>query len=176
VARAGLAARVDVRQLALENLHDLAGPPFDGALSNFGGLNCVAHLPGVACALAAVLRPGAQVLLCVMGPWVPWEWCWYLLHGQPATAFRRLRTGGVRWRGVTVRYPSIRTLRRAFAPAFRLLRSSAVGVFVPPPYTELWATQHPRLLAVLNHWERRLEAWPPLPWLADHYVLELERV
>jgi ubiquinone/menaquinone biosynthesis C-methylase UbiE len=76
VARAGLTATVQVQQLALEHLHALDTPPFDGALSNFGGLNCVADLAGVGRALAARLHPGAVVLLCVMGPIVPWEWGW----------------------------------------------------------------------------------------------------
>jgi hypothetical protein len=38
-----------------------------------------------------------------------------------------------------------------------------------------WAEKHPRTLAWLNRWERRLETAPPMPWLADHYVLEMER-
>ena len=150
--------------------------PFDGAFSNFGGLNCVADLAAVASSLAARLRPGAPVLLCVMGPLVPWEWVWFLGKGKPADAFRRLRPGGVPWRGLTVRYPSIRALRRAFAPAFRALRVSAVGALLPPTYWEVWTTRrHPRLLSALASWERRLETVPPLPWLADHYLLELER-
>jgi SAM-dependent methyltransferase len=149
--------------------------PFDGALSNFGGLNCVADVRGVADGLANCLRPGGWALLCVMGPLVPWEWAWYLRRGQPAKAFRRLRRGGVVWRGLTIRYPSIGAVRRAFAPAFRLRRVSAVGALVPPSYAESWALRRGRLLERLGRWERRLAAWPPLPWLADHYLLELER-
>lgn len=175
VARAGLTVRVHVQQIALEDLHELDAPPFDGALSNFGGLNCVADLSGIGRALAARLRSGASAFLCVMGPVVPWEWAWYLCHGAAGPAFRRLQRGGAAWRGLTIRYPSIHTLRRSFAPAFWQCRASAIGVFLPPPYAESWAVKHPRLLALLNHWERRLEALPPLPWLADHYLLELER-
>ncbi len=157
-------------------LHSSFSTPFDGALSNFGGLNCVADLPGVAAGLAGCLRPGAMALLCVMGPLVPWEWAWYLRRGQPAKAFRRLRRGGVAWRGLTIRYPSIGALRRAFAPWFRMRRVSAVGALLPPSYVEEWAAQRPRLLDRLGRWERRAETWPPLPWLADHYLLELERL
>jgi hypothetical protein len=69
----------------------------------------------------------------------------------------------VAWRGLTIRYPSIRTLRRAFAPAFQLRHTSALGAVLPPPFAERWIVKHPRLLAFLNHWERRLEALPPLP-------------
>lgn len=176
VATAGLAGNVEVRRVALQDLDRLDASPLDGVVSNFGGLNCVGDWNGVARALARRLRPGAVAVLCVMGPLAPWEWVWFLARGKPGTAFRRLRAGGVEWSGLTVRYPSIRQLRRSFSPAFRPLRVSAVGALIPPPYTEKWAARHPRLLAVLNRWERRLEAAPPLPWLADHYVLELERV
>lgn len=177
--QAGLQETVAVQRLALEQIGDLqiAGRdvPFDGALSNFGGLNCVSDWRKVAIGLAGCLRPGAVALLCVMGPLCPWEWGWYLAHGKPGKAFRRLKREGTAWRGLTIRYPSLRTLCRAFAPEFRLLRASAVGLFVPPSYVEAWAARHPRLLTRLNAWERRVEAWPFAPALADHYLLELER-
>ncbi|MEA2559252.1 MAG: hypothetical protein QOH06_756 [Acidobacteriota bacterium] len=163
---------VEVRQLAVEELDRLDAPPFDGALSNFGGLNCVADLPAVGQALASRLRPGAIAVLCVMGPVVPWEWVWFRGRGK---AFRRLTPGGVEWRGLRVRYPSIRTLRRSLAPSFRMRRVAALGALLPPPYAEDWASRHPALIDRLDRWERRLETVSPLPWLADHYLMELER-
>ena len=174
VADARLEARVEVRQAAIEDLGEDGGE-YDGALSNFGALNCVADLPAAARGLASCLRPGAMAVLCVMGPLVPWEWAWFLFRGQAGEAFRRLRPGGVRWRGLEVRYPSIRVLRRAFEPAFRLRRVGAVGALLPPSYAEPWAVKHPRTVVRLDRWERRLETTPPLPWLADHYLAELER-
>jgi SAM-dependent methyltransferase len=175
VANAGLERLVDVARLGIEDLTQLRAGPFDGVLSNFGGLNCVDDLPSVARGLAAMLRPGARALLCVMGPAVPWEWVWFLAHGEPRKALRRLRRGGADWSGLTIRYPSIAETRRAFAPYFALRRVSAIGALVPPSYAEAWAARHPRLLAALDRWERRVEAVPPLAWLADHYLIELER-
>ena len=174
ITAAGLAERIETRQLAIEDLASLSGP-FDGAFSNFGGLNCVADLAGLGRTLSDRVRPGGAVLLCVMGPFVPWEWAGFLLRGELGKAFRRLRRGGVEWRGITVRYPTPAALRHAFAPAFRPLRLSAVGALLPPTEWEPWAVRHPRLLAVLSRWERRLETVPSLPWLSDHYLLELER-
>jgi SAM-dependent methyltransferase len=170
VAAAGLAERIETRRLAIEDLSSLSSP-FDGAFSNFGGLNCVADLAGLGRTLGNLVRPGGVVLLCVMGPLVPWEWLKFLLRGEIGKAFRRLRRGGVEWRGITVRYPPPAALRRAFAPAFRPLRLSAVGALLPPTEWEPWATRHPRLLSTLARWERRLETVPPLPWLSDHYLL-----
>jgi hypothetical protein len=127
-------------------------------------------------ALATKLRPGAVAILCIMGPAVPWEWGWFLAQGRPAAAFRRLRRAGVPWSGITVHYPSIAATRRAAAPEFRVLRVSAIGALLPPPYTEQRIGRYPRLIAALNRVERRFESWWPLPLLADHYVVELERV
>jgi SAM-dependent methyltransferase len=162
-------------QLAWEELDALDEGPFDGALSNFGGLNCVGDLRGAAQALAGKLRPGATAILCIMGPAVPWEWLWFLAHGKPAAAFRRLRRHGAEWSGITIHYPSIAKTRRAFAPEFTVLRASAVGALLPPPYTEKWMSRFPRSLAALDRLERRFETLAPLPMLADHYLLELAR-
>jgi SAM-dependent methyltransferase len=174
VEATGLENLIETRRLAIEDLTSLSGP-FDGAFSNFGGLNCLADLAGLGQSLGELVRPGGAVLLCVMGPFVPWEWAGFLLRGEIGKAFRRLRRGGVPWRGITVLYPTPAALRRAFAPAFRPVRLSAVGVLLPPTEWEPWARTHPRLLASLARWERRLDTVPPLPWIADHYLLELER-
>ena len=185
VARAGFADRVrvveaDVGTLrggrgALDEATGLAGVPFDGAFSDFGVLNCLDDLSGLGTGLAECLRPGARVLLCVMGPWVPWEWLWFLGRGEPARAFRRLRPGGTPWRGLTIRYPSIRRLARALAPELRLTDRRGVGIFLPPSYAEGWAMRHPAAVRRLAGVERRLASKAPFPWLADHHVTEYER-
>jgi SAM-dependent methyltransferase len=178
VARSGLGAAIEVRQAALDRLEELTPEwrgGLDGAFSNFGGLNCVTDLAPVSRALAALLKPGARVVLCVMGPLVPWEWAWFLARGRARRAFRRLARGGVPWRGTTVRYPSIRTTRRAFAAGFRLCRRGGLGVLLPPTYAAAWAARRPWLLELLDGWERRIETWPGVPWLGDHYLVELER-
>jgi SAM-dependent methyltransferase len=168
-------AAVEFRVLAWERLAWLDVPPFDGMLSNFGGLNCVADLHAAAEALAAALRPGAVAILCIMGPHVPWEWLWFLARGRPGSAFRRLRRD-CEWAGIALRYPSITTTVAAFAPRFRLLRAGAIGALLPPPYSEGALARYPRLLTTLERLERRLESRWPLPQLADHYLLELQRV
>ena len=184
IRQAGVEDKVALHPMKIEELTGGTFPfpeavpaaGFDGALSNFGGLNCVPDLTPVAAGLAGCLRPGAVAMLCLMGPFCPWEWGWYLRQGQPKKAFRRLRPGGVSWRGLTVSYPTIRAMRHAFAPHFRLLRAGAIGALLPPPYTEAWIAQHVRLLDILSRWERRLETLPALPALADHYLLEFERM
>ena len=176
-ATAGLSDLVSTRTLDAGRLDEteLAGP-FDGAFSNFGALNCVADLSIVSAGLARHVRSGGKVLLCLMGRYVPWEWGWYLARGDRKSAFRRLAPGGAEWRGLSIAYPPLREIRRLFAPGFRFVGARAIGVLVPPSYVEEWARRHPRLLAALDAAERRVEALPPFPSLADHVLVELERL
>lgn len=170
--------KIATQVLAIEELdclRDHAMAPFDGVLSNFGGLNCVPDLTNVSEHMAQIVRPGGTALFTVMGPWVPWEWAWYLARLNPAKAFRRLRKGGTNWRGMTITYPSIGELTRAFAPHFTVQGTAAIGAFIPPSYAENWATGRKRLLARLDRFERRFETSWPLPWLADHYLVRMER-
>jgi SAM-dependent methyltransferase len=172
-AEAAVSDRVTFAELAVESLDEALGR-FDGVLSNFGGLNMVESLPDVARRLASLTNAGGTVVLCVMGRWVPWEWGWYLLRAQPRTAFRRVK-GHAEWRGHTVRYPTIAELRRAFRPEFRLSRAAAVGALLPPSYANAWASRHPRVVRLLDRWERRWETRWPLPALGDHVLVELVR-
>lgn len=173
---AGLADLITIERMSIEALGDRGpGDQFDGVLSNFGGLNCVEDLPAVAAGLAKIVRPRGRVLLCIMGPMVPWEWAWFLAHRSPRQAFRRARRRGTQWRGLRIRYHSIGQTRRAFAPHFVQRRVAAIGALAPPPFAEEWARSHPKWLAALDRCERRLETLWPLPWLADHYLIELER-
>jgi len=166
---------VDARQLRAESIADLAAlGPFDGVLSNFGGLNCVGDLSEVFDGLAACVRPGGTALLCIMGPVVPWEWIWYLLHRQPRKAFRRLARV-TWWRGMPIRYPSVRSTRRLLKSAFEVDRVWALGALIPPSYAEGWVQRHPRAMASLARTERRIEQWPGIAQLADHYVVEVTR-
>ena len=174
----GLAARVETRVLSFDDLPASApglGGPFDGAFSDFGAVNCAGDLALLGRSLAGLLRPGAPLLLVVMGPFVPWEWAWGLAHGLPRQAFRRLTPGGVPWRGVTVRYPSPRSLRASLRPAFALRRLSALGALLPPTEAGAWLARRPALLDRLDRWGARVETRFPFPWLSDHYLAELVR-
>ena len=174
VAARGVSKLVETAKVGWEDLDALPEQCFDGALSDFGGLNCVHDLVSIAAPLARCLKPGSPVLLCVMGPLALWEWLWFGLRLQPSKAFRRLRRNP-QWRGIPLRYPSSSALARAFSRSFRVRRVSAIGILLPPCLESI-SQRYPRVIAALNRWERRLETVPPLPWLADHYLLELERL
>ncbi len=174
--------RVDFRVLATEEIAVLADQgPFDGAFSNFAGLNCVADLSKAASDLANLLAPGATVLLCMAGRSVAWEIVWYLGQGKLRKALRRFELGGTVGRlaeGVIVKvhYPTVRMMARVFAPEFRLVRLKGIGVAVPPSYLEPYARRFPRVLKALAVADRVLSRTPGFRVLADHILLEFQRV
>jgi 2-polyprenyl-3-methyl-5-hydroxy-6-metoxy-1,4-benzoquinol methylase len=157
---------VEVR--SAEELAQIGGP-FDGAISNFGALNCVKDLPGVARSLAALVRPGGSLAICILGRFCAWETLHYAVRFQFAKAFRRWNPAP--YQGITVHYQTVAELRAAFAPHFQLRRWTGIGLFVPPSYVKLPST----LVAVLAACDRLLARLPLLRALADHRLFLLVR-
>src|SRR5262249_59290481 len=79
----GLDHRITTEVLPIEKLSRFSGE-IDGAIADFGVLNCVAKLEAVASDLGRLVRPGGRVALCPMGRFCLWETVWYLLRGEPA--------------------------------------------------------------------------------------------
>jgi ubiquinone/menaquinone biosynthesis C-methylase UbiE len=172
--------RIDFRVLPNEQIGSLEGENvFDGAFSNFCGLNCVQDLPAVARELTRLVRPGAPVLLCMIGRLVPWEIAWFLARGEPRKALRRLRRNDFRASGpgsVCIHRPSVKDMERIMSPAFRLRRWSGVGIAVPPTYTENRARHFPRVIKGLAGIDRVIGGLPLFRRMADCVLLEFECV
>ena len=153
---------------------------FDGAFSNFGVLNCVPDLRKFANDLASVLKRRALVVLCLMGPCCAWEMAWSLMHGQRRRAFRRLTSHPIEARVgehgvISVRYPTVREMKRIFEPQFRLKSLKGVGLLVPPTYVADWASRFPSCMGLARSADRFLSRCPGIRVLADHILLTFER-
>ena len=168
---AGCAERIEFHCLPMERLHELPREGlFDGVFSNFGAVNCVADIAGLSRTLTELLEPGAPLLFVVMGRHVPWEWAWYLAHGDRRRAFRRLQKQGAEWRGLTIHYPTPGELARKLAPQFTTRRRTALGFALPPSYASAWLEHSPIRFAMLGAIDRVTSGFTA--GLADHYVLE----
>jgi hypothetical protein len=154
--------------------------PFDGAFSNFGAVNCVANLAKLARDMAQLLKPGANLLLCLIGPVCLWETAWYVLHGDFGKAFRRFHRAGIPARisdgpVVNVYHPTVRSIRHVFDPEFRLKTIRGIGVAVPPSYVEAWANGWPGLVRLEAAADLVLRRCPGIRMFADHVLLCFER-
>jgi len=179
---ASLGDCITFQRLALQQLRAGQTPPapprghFDGAFSNFGGLNNTSQWRDLAEVLARLVRRGGTAVLVVMGPVCPWEIGWHLLHGEGRRAFRRFggaSTATVGRTRVPVWYPSPRRLRRDFSPWFRHLETESLGLLLPPSYLGHLVARWPRIFAWLDGVEQAsaglFGGW------GDHYIAVFER-
>lgn len=151
--------------------------PFDGAFSNFAGLNCVTDLRPVAHGLARLVHPGGQVALVIFGTLAVGEWVVQLSKGSAKHAFRRFDHGDVHARlggqDFTVRYHRASDVQQAFAPWFNLVSRTGIGVFVPPSAAEPSISRYPRIVDTLERLDRLVAR--PLAALGDHVLYQLAR-
>jgi ubiquinone/menaquinone biosynthesis C-methylase UbiE len=171
---------VQFNLLPTERIHDLKTTTmFDGAFSNFSGLNCVPDLKQTAEDLATLLPPGAPLLVCLSNRFCLWEMLWFVLHGNFRKAFRRCSghaTAKVGEFTVDVYYPTGGNLQTLFSPAFVLRSCAGVGVTIPPSYVEAWIRNHPKLLSMLRTIDKTISSHPGFRVLGDHVLLHFERV
>jgi SAM-dependent methyltransferase len=174
----GFGGSLDFRVLPTEDLESLASElPFDGAFSNFSGLNCVEDLSAASRNLARLLKPGAPLLASVIGHVVPWEIAWFLAHGKPSRAIARLRDNGTTLEagGLKIQRPSVQEIARLFSPEFELRSWRGVGIAVPPSYMEHWARRFPAVTRLLARADDLIDRLPLFRNLGDCILLEFSR-
>jgi hypothetical protein len=104
---------------------------------------------------------------------------WFVLHGEFRKAFRRssgvaiAKVGGF---AVKVHYPTLRAVKRMFAPSFLLRSCRGIGIAVPPSYLEPMVRKYPRVLSVLRLIDRGISRLPWFRTIGDHMLLCFERV
>jgi len=182
VQAAGAGDRVDLHAVGIHELdrHEGGGAPFDAALSNFGPLNCVEDLPHAARCIAERLKPGSVFVASVIGRVCPWEIALYLARGEVARATIRFRRGLVPvpldGRTVWTRYLTPREVESTFAAAgMTRISLRALGLFVPPPYLQAFASRHPELVNQLQRIEDRCGGWPLFRSWGDHFLIVLRK-
>lgn len=154
--------------------------PVDGALSNFGVINCLEDLAAFGSSLRSSLKPGARAILVPMGGFFLLETLVFLLRGRVRLALHRRSDGSrasVGGGGSTVvRYPSTGAITRALGEGFVLRRTRALGLCVPPP--GLWPAWERRVGpgSALRKWEARWADRPGALRWADHRLLVYERI
>lgn len=160
----------NARQLPVERADALAAEgPFDGALLNFGVLNCV-DARSAARALAGVLRPGATLIAVPMPRFSPTWTLAQLVRGHPRAAAQRLRREVdviVEGAPVRTRYLSLSDVQEAFSIYFKLESSGGLGLLLPPPGTR-WPAP---ILDGLTRAEQQIRHLPCLRGWGDHLLV-----
>jgi SAM-dependent methyltransferase len=163
---------VDARVLRIEDIGTLRRT-FDGAISNFGAINCVERLCDVREPLARLIRSDGHLVLCVMGRFCVWESLWFGLRGAFGKAARRWGGKADSSLGIRVYYPTVNEIEAALRPEFRLMSVSGAGVFVPP--SQVGALPE-RLLRLCGRIDRKTARWPLFRAIGDHRILVFRRI
>jgi SAM-dependent methyltransferase len=145
---------------------------FDGAISNFGALNCVRRLSDLREPLARTIRPDGYLALCVMGRFCLWETVWYALHGQFGKASRRWKGEAPSSLGLRVFYPTVRDIVQSMAPEFALVSVAGIGICVPPSAV---AGLSSALVERLGRIDSRIASWRFFRAVSDHRLLVFRR-
>ncbi|MEP6961931.1 MAG: class I SAM-dependent methyltransferase [Acidobacteriota bacterium] len=116
---------LDAQVLNIEALSAFSGS-YDGALSNFGALNCVADIRPLATELARLIRPGGTLAICVLGRFSWRESAAALAKLNVSKAARRW-SGRAHWRGMEIYYRSAAEWVHVLAPAFHRTRRISIG-------------------------------------------------
>lgn len=164
---------VNAYQLAAEDISEL-NRTFDGAICNFGVLNCINPLENVAALLGEVIRPKGYLAVCVMGRYCLWETFYFLLHGNVRKAIRRFTGEKAESSiGVAVQYETVKRIRQVFGANFKLINWYGIGLCVPPSYVRHISTSIIYRLAQLD---RLIAHWPFFRGLSDHRLFIFKRV
>lgn len=176
IDRYDFGGRLTAQQVSFTDLEQVEGGPFDGVVSNSGGLNCIDDLTTVTRDLPRVLKPGGRVTFVIMPRVCPWELALFLKDARVAT--RRLRPGGVmaHVEGVTFRtfYFSAAETERAFGPDFRRVRLEGLSVLTPTADNKTFAVNHPSLYKRLVTLDDRLSHRRFFSGLGDFFILTME--
>jgi SAM-dependent methyltransferase len=162
---------VDALLCPIENLASLHGC-YEGAISDFGAINCVERLDDLCAPLARLIRPGGHLAFCVMNRVCLWETVWFSLQGRFRSALRRWSGEAASSLAPRVFYPTLMAICRAFAPAFTLLESHGIGVAVPPSCVTGVSGDMLNRLGILDE---HIASWPVFRALGDHRLLILQR-
>lgn len=163
---------VDAIRGDLDDLTFLTGR-FDGAISNFGALNCMKEIKPIAKALVRLVRPGGYVALCFLGRFCFWELAYYLGRGEIQKAVRRISGRAKASLASTVFYPSEHRILHAFRNGFLLVARRGIGVTVPPSYVRFVSRPALDRLAAADD---VVAALPLLRSLADHRLYVWRRI
>lgn len=163
-------------QRSIENIGQINQPKFDFVFSNFGGLNCCSDLKLVTTQLPQLIKPDVLVTWVIMPPISLWELIW-VFRGKK-TAFRRLKKGGTmaHLEGEYFRtyYHSLKKVKSAFGPRFKLVKIESLGLFAPPPDRAYLALNYPSLSHFAETIDTLLRKIYPFNRIGDHLIMTFQ--
>lgn len=152
---------------------------FDGAVSNFGGLNCINDFSYLSDSLSGRIKPGGFFIASVMNTFCPWEIFYFLLKLDHRNAFRRFHKGGIQANLSEFRIKSFYFYPKEFASHFQehftVEKIYSLGLFTPPPYLYGINNKFKKVVKIFMKLDEMTKNIFPFNRIGDHFVIILKR-
>lgn len=179
IGKKNLEELISVKNLSFNEIGIIPDKDFDGAISNFGGLNCINNFDSLSESLGERIKPGGKFIAVVMNSFCPWEIFYYLLKLDPTNAFRRFNKEGIEAGLSEFKIKSFYFSPGEFADRFvRYFETEKIyshGLFTPPPYMfGIYNRAKPMVKAFMKLDALTKGAFP-LNRIGDHFIIVLKR-
>jgi ubiquinone/menaquinone biosynthesis C-methylase UbiE len=178
IAALNLGSFITTDQLSFHDLGRLRGQKYDGAYSNFGGLNCNADMPRLANDLHTLIKPGGKFIGTFLGGIAIWEMLAFLARGNIRQAFRRRTPEGspANVAGSTVQtfYYSPGAVADVFSPHFTRVELLGLNIFTPPPTSQQAYRRFGKSIRLFERIDDTVMRHSPFNRIGDHFVIVLK--
>ena len=181
--RYSMRSKITQQYLDLDTMDEvLFDRKFDLIFSNFGGLNCInpEGLSKMFAKIPSLLKPGGRFVAIVMHRFCLWESLYYGVKCRFRKAFRRWTSREVLSDdyGTTLRtwYYIPSQVKKLAKPHFKIVNIKPVGLALPPVCLDSFFFRKKKLLIGLYKLEKKLNGSGLGAGMADHFLIDLERL
>ncbi|MBZ0201741.1 MAG: hypothetical protein IT281_03365 [Ignavibacteria bacterium] len=175
----GLSQMISYELKPFDNISQVSGSKFNGAISNFGGLNCIPYFTKLSADISSKLAPDGKFIAVVIGKYCPWEIFYYLLKFKPSIALRRLSSGGL---NANLNGEKIRTFyftpgifAEYFNKEFTVEKIYSHGLYTPPPYLVNIYNKLKPFVKLLMKFDEITRGFFPFNRFGDHFIVVLKK-
>lgn len=157
-----------------EDIGTCLNEKYDGAFSNFNGLNYILNLNRFANNLARVINPHGKVQFTLLKKRCLWKFIYYLIKLKPFTAFEFLRKREKNYvNGMKLYSPG--KFKKYFTQYFQVKSIMGFGLLIPPDGLIGLQKKFYRLFKKIEKLDILLASIYPFRNFCDHFIIEMER-
>lgn len=165
--------------LPFDEIENINEEDFDGAISNFGGLNCINNFSNLSNALSEKIKPGGRFIASIMNSFCPWEIFYFLLKLDTKNAFRRFHKEGIEANLSQFRIKSFyftpKEFAKPFEKYFEVEKIYSLGLLTPSPYLYGIYNRAQPVIKTFMKIDNLIKGIYPFNRIGDHFIIVMKR-